>query len=275
MATSFWNSSGSTWAAASFTPAGVPAANGHIFVPANASQDIESGAATPLDYDSFVTADESTIDVGSSGTPCKIQADEIDLRGRGDVYIKHDYDTANNWVTDRFIIRPSNPEAKIVVTSDEGAANEITLFQILSGDVEISMAGTIPSVMVSRRRDVSPTKVVLTASCGALANLEVAYGKVVARNAVTMARVHAGASFIYTTGVLTAATIAGHMEYTSPNNIATLHALPGSTLDFTRATTTDGDVITITDLFYWEGSTILGLDNNVTVTNPHRMDGIA
>jgi len=274
MATSFWNSAGSTWVAASFTPAGVPGADGEIFVPANASQDIVSGAATPLDYNSFVTADESTINVGSSGTPCKIQADLIDIRGRGNVYIKHDYDAANNWVTDRFCIRPSNPEAKVVVTSDEGAANEVSLFQILSGDVEISMAGTIPSIMVGRRRDVSPTKVVIAAACGALANLEVAYGHVIARNAVTIARIHAGASFTYTTGTLTAATVDGHMEYTSPNNITTLHARPGSTIDFTRATTTDGDKITVTNLFYWEGATVLGLESNITVTNPYKMDGV-
>ena len=70
----------------------VPVADDHIVCGGGVTQNITSGETDPLKYDSFVMTDDCTINLGSSGTPCRVQADRIDIRGRGNVYIKHDHD---------------------------------------------------------------------------------------------------------------------------------------------------------------------------------------
>ena len=257
-----------------WNPNTVPVADDDIVCAGGITQDITTGEADPLKFDSFVTTDDCTINVGTSGSPCKIQADKIDIKGRGNVYIVHDHDDGvTDLYTDHLIVRPANPEAIFVLTTVDGVADEVTLIEILSGDVSINLTGTIPHVYVGRRQSVSPKKVVLEATAGAVADLEIDYGHVIARNAVTMARVAAGALLTYTSGVMTECRVTGNLVYNSPNDLATLRARPGSVCDFTKVTSSDGGVITIANLYIAEGAKVLGLGDTVVATATHRMEG--
>ena len=261
-----WIGTTGVWATAgNWSPAGPPGAGDDIGIPANITQDITVGPAAPLDFESFITAEQSTIDICNSGSPAKLAANLIDIRGRGDVYLSCDSGGVA-YVVDRAIIRPSKTDAIVHLHSDDGGNAEWPDVMVLSGNVTINTnAGTWASLIVGQRGGPADAKVTLDASCGALAALRAYTSRgIISGAAITTAEIHRGVVMTQTDATIANAYVAGTLYYNLAGTITLLHALPGSVVDFTQV----GYEVTITQLVRWPGSTVKYDEGLMTFTNP-------
>jgi len=265
-----WGGTDGTWVAANFGGT-LPGAGDDVKFPANIAQAVTGSPSSLVLYNSLQTDKRCQVQLGTSGTPIKLASTEIDLAGTADAYIKNDGGGVSNVVA-RLIIRPSNYNAAVVMTSDDGDNGEYDNVFIHSGAVQIDSAtGTMARVTVSELAPGSITSCVLSSGCGTLTNLVLESGAMEAQNVVTNAYVAPGAVLTKTTAALTNAWVSGTLYYNDDGDITLLVALPGSLIDFTQAPVTDSDGIDITTLVECQGSTIRWAKHVNAPTNHYRM----
>jgi len=265
-----WGGTDGTWVAANFGGT-LPGAGDDVKFPANITQNVTGSPASLVLYNSLQTDKQCALDLGTSGTPIKLASTEIDIAGTGNVYIKNDGGGAANVVA-RLFIRPSNYNAAVVMTSDDGDNGEYDNVFVHSGAVQIdSNGGTMARVTVSELAPGSIRSFVLNSGCGTLTNLIVHSGAMESQNVVTNGYVAAGAVLTKTTAALTNAWVSGTLNYNDDGDITLLVALPGSLIDFTQAPVTDSDGIDITTLVECQGSTIRWAKHVNAPTNHYRI----